>query len=163
MNELQPVGSPGSEPQNGIANRRRRKVLILVGVSIGIILLLAAAFLPAFVKAKQRAQSTACVGNIKQINLSALLWAQDHGELFPPDWLSMSNEMVTPKILICPADRSKVPALDWSQFNVSKNLSYEFVVPGAKESGSFTQIVFRCPIHKHVGLVDGSVHRGQPL
>jgi hypothetical protein len=75
MNELQPVMPPGSESQPGGTNRKRRNGLILGCASIGIILLLAAAFLPAFVKAKQRAQSTACVGNIKQINLSAPLIA----------------------------------------------------------------------------------------
>jgi hypothetical protein len=124
---------------------------------MGVIFLLVAIFLDA----KLRAQSTACVGNIKQINLSALLWAQDHGELFPPDYLSMSNEMVTPKILICPADRSKTSARDWAQFNAAQNLSYEFVLPGARQSNGLDQVVFRCPIHKHVGLVDGSVHRRQ--
>ncbi len=162
MNEPQPVMPPASESQPGGTNQKRRKALILWCVGIGIMLLLATVFLPAFVRAKHRAQSTACVGNIMQINLSALIWAQDHRAVFPQDFLSMSNEMVTPKILICPADRRKVPALDWSQFNAPKNLSYEFVMPGAKESGSFTQVVFRCPIHQHVGLVDGSVHRGQP-
>ena len=54
-------------------------------------------------QAKQRAQSIACINNMKQIGLAARLWANDHNNVFPPDFVTMKNELNTPKILFCPA------------------------------------------------------------
>ncbi len=127
--------------------------------TIALIAFMAALLLPALAKAKGKAQSVHCVNNMKQIGLAARIWSNDHNELLPPDIASMSNELVSPKILVCPEDKSKSPAADWSQFDPSQNVSYEFVTPGAKESDVFNQVVFPCPIHGNVGMGDGSVQQ----
>src|SRR6185436_13144219 len=46
-------------------------------------LLLPALLLPAFAKAKERAQSIHCMNNLKQVGLSFQVWAQDHDDQFP--------------------------------------------------------------------------------
>ncbi len=106
---------------------------------------------------RDRAQAIMCVNNMKQLGLAARIWATDNQDQFPPNFLSMSNELATPKILVCPSDPSRQPATDWASFTMA-NVSYEFLSPGP---GQFetepTRIAFRCPIHGNVTLCDGSV------
>jgi hypothetical protein len=110
-------------------------------------------------QAKDEAQSIACVNNMKQIGLAARLWANDHNNVFPPDFLSMKDELNSPKILFCPGDPTAVRVADWSQLNPAL-ISYRFLNPNGNESDPSKQLSI-CPIHGHVGLSDGSVHRKQ--
>jgi hypothetical protein len=119
----------------------------------------AALVLPAMAKAKGRNQTTSCVSNLKQIGLAARIWSNEHKEIFPPDFVSMSNELVKTSLLICPQDGSKTPAADFTQFNPAQNVSYEFLTPNAKEADVAAQVAFRCPIHGNVALGDGSVQQ----
>lgn len=119
----------------------------------------AALVLPALAKAKGRVQTISCVNNLKQIGLAARIWSNEHNEVFPPSFVSMSNELATTRVLICPQDKSKTPAVDFTQFNPAQNVSYEFLTPNAKEADVVAQVVFRCPIHGNVALGDGSVQQ----
>src|SRR6185503_5130493 len=65
-----------------------------------------------FAEAKGRAQRISCISNIKQIGLAARMWANDHQEIMPTDFLTMSNELTTPKILTCAADTARTRAAD---------------------------------------------------
>ena len=106
---------------------------------------------------KEEAQSVQCVNNLKQIGLAARIWAKDHQNVFPPDFLSMKDELATPKILFCPADAAALRVTEWSQVNPS-SISYRFLNPNGNESDP-TKLLTTCPIHGHTGLSDGSVHR----
>jgi len=112
----------------------------------------------ALAKAKERAESVACVNNLKQLGLALRLWANDHGDMFPPDVLSMTNEVHTPKILVCPGDRAREAAESWASYTAA-HCSYEYLAPSAPETEP-DRVAFRCPIHGNVGLCDGSVQRG---
>jgi hypothetical protein len=108
-------------------------------------------------KAKEKALSIACINNLKQFGLAVRIWALDNNESNPPNVLSMSNELSTPKILVCPADTTRQVAPDWASFTVA-NCSYEFLVPDEKAPDREPQrVLVRCPIHGHIGLCDGSV------
>jgi len=92
---------------------------------------------------KARALRVQCINNLKQISHGFDAWAGDHGEKFPMEisqtnggtmefttgpneWRHfqiMSNELVTPWVLICPADSERVRATNFDHFNNS-NLSY---------------------------------------
>lgn len=58
--------------------------LVELLVVIGIIAILAALLLPALAGAKERAYRTVCKSNMHQVGLTALMYAQENREKFPP-------------------------------------------------------------------------------
>ena len=110
-------------------------------------------FLPATTGNKAKAGRIACVNNLKQVGLSFRLWAGDHGEKFPmlvtaadggameqaslgvvaPVFSVMSNELSTPKILVCPDDKGRI-ATNFTMLGHA-NLSY-FVCSNATNQAS---------------------------
>lgn len=109
-----------------------------------------------FAEAKAKAMRITCVNYLKQIALAARIWeSKQGGDLLPDDFLTMSNELNTPKILACPADEHHKRASSWAEFG-PENVSYEILSPGA--SIKRPDIVYaHCPIHHNVALTDGSV------
>jgi hypothetical protein len=131
--------------------------IFLTVVSVAVV---AGIALPALAKMKGNTQTGSCANNLQQIWLGARIWSQEHTNTFPPDFLTMSNELVTPGILVCDSDSAKTKAKDWSQFDPSKNLAYEYLTPNAKEADVMRQPVFRCPIDGTEVLGDGTIRQG---
>jgi len=117
--------------------------LIELLVVIAIIAILAALLLPALSGAKARAKRTECVNSLKQIGIGLRGWATDNDGKFPwqvgltnggsmdaPEWAdhfrACSNELSTPKILVCPAQREKTPLSDWPLVAGEDNVSWFF-------------------------------------
>lgn len=112
-----------------------------------------------FTKAKEKALATGCINNLKQIGLAARIWANEHKtNLLPVDWITMKNELTTPKILTCPGDTARIKAASWDQFDGS-SVSYEFPSAAPDERDPYT-VYSRCSVHGFVGLTDGSAQSG---
>jgi hypothetical protein len=110
----------------------------------------------ALAKAKERAEEIRCVNNLKQIGLAARIWSNDNKDIYPPDVISMSNELSTPMILVCPGDYGRSAAANFSTFTMA-NCSYEFFLNPPSSAFDAQRVLTRCPIHGTVGLCDGSV------
>lgn len=128
---------------------RHAFTLIELLVVIAIVAILAALLLPTLARAKEKAARIQCVNQLRQIGMAMRAFANEHRDLFPPQvevidggtrtrpdaWESfaiVASELVTPRILICPSDKSRKPAADFSDplqgfssvTNRNKALSY---------------------------------------
>jgi hypothetical protein len=113
-----------------------------------------------FAESRDRAMRINCISNIKQIGLAARMWANDHQDILPANFQTMSNELSSPKVFTCSADTARQGAANWQEFDGS-SVSYEMLSPGAPETDPSVVFV-RCPIHNNVGLVDGSAQQLPP-
>ena len=71
--------------------RKRSFTLIELLVVIAIIAILAGMLLPALNKAKQSAMSTQCINNLKQVEVTVRLYADDFNEYIPGNCINPSN------------------------------------------------------------------------
>lgn len=112
-------------------------------VVLGVIFLMAALVVPGIARAKQKTRRVQCTDNLKQFGLAFRTFAINGGEessaQAATNWQGtseriasgqafqrlrvMSNELSTPRLLVCPAD-VRVPAKDFGPGFSNTNVSY---------------------------------------
>lgn len=135
---------------------RSRKSIIIVVAVIAIALAVGAY---ATGCAKRWTESMNCANSMCSICFAARVWAVDNNGKMPSDFLCMSNELSTPRVLICEGDHSRRAASNWASFTPDLS-SYEIVAMDARD-GDTNRVFLRCRIHKdHIGYADGTVFDG---
>ena len=187
-----------------------QKTAALTRVEVLVIILMLAVLgvlvLPALVAARKKAQRITCMNYLCQVGLAFRIWDGDHTNLYPMSLSTklggtlectergetfrhfqvMSNELSTPRILVCPADM-RLPAKNFGPGFGNKDISYFVslnateanpqdllsgddnfeiggvpVKPGVLEISSNNPIAWSAARHKfvgHIGLSDGSVQQ----
>ena len=121
-----------------------------------------AAFSPEETKAmedaRDRSLSIVCVNNLKQLGLAVKMWSTDHGDITPPNVQSLTDYVGSfTKVFLCPADTRRQAASDATSLTPA-TCSYEYLAASTPDTEANRGcVLFRCPIHGHVGLIDGSV------
>jgi hypothetical protein len=106
----------------------------------------------------QHAKSISCGNYMSSIGLATRVWSEDNNNILPNDFVCMSNELATTKVLICPDDQSRQAAPNWASF-MQSNSSYQLLTPGVPYND--TNAFLKCQIHGHLGYADGTVFDGQ--
>jgi len=184
--------------------RNAAMTLFEVGIVIAVVMILVVLLLPALTRRRHGGSYINCVNNLKQIGLAYRIWEGDHGDIYPmgisvtnggsmemvatgnvvQTFLVMSNELSTPRLLVCPND-GRLLATSFSGLSAS-NISYfvgvdvtnemhpqmivsgdsDFEVggvavkPGLWELGTNEPVVWSATRHVksgNIGLADGSV------
>jgi type II secretory pathway pseudopilin PulG len=127
-------------PKGDNWNRAFTRLELMVVVAV---VLLAAVLVAFFLQASQKGTRITCVGNLMQIGIASRIWADDNQGAYPtrfytnaagePRFLGadmfrylqvMSNELNTPLILVCPADRQRTYTTDWVAGFDNNHISY---------------------------------------
>jgi type II secretory pathway pseudopilin PulG len=188
--------------------RNHALTLVEVLVVIAVLVAVAALLLPGLAASRRKSNRINCVSNLKQIGLACRIWEGDNGDKYPmfvsvtnggamelaatgnvaAVFQAMSNELSTPKLLVCPNDDSRTAATNFTTgFNASR-ISYfvsldvtnetspqtflsgddNFEIGGALVKSGLLELSTNAPIswtaarHKfvgNIGLADGSVQQ----
>jgi hypothetical protein len=128
------------------------------------------------------AQRISCVNNLKQIGLAFRTWALDHDDQYPFNLSTnaggtmefcargndgfdryaathfevMSNELATPRILVCPRDKSKHAAVVFRSIG-PENVTYRLRTGTNISEAHPKEVLAVCPIDGNTLYCDGTV------
>lgn len=111
---------------------------------VAVLVVLVALILPALARAKRKSSRINCVSALKQVGTAFRLWAEDNSAKYPmqvsvtnggtmelvqsglvfPHFQVMSNELGTPKILVCPDDPERTAAWTFATNMNDSQVSY---------------------------------------
>ncbi len=123
--------------------RTAAMTLFEVGIVVAVVLIFLAVFLPMIGRPRRSYSGIACVNNLKQVSLAFKIWAGDNGDILPmgisvtnggslelvatgnvvSTFQVMSNELGTPKVLLCPQDLARFGVNNFGGLSTS-NISY---------------------------------------
>lgn len=125
--------------------RTRGLTLVEVLVSIVVVAIAAAVFIPYLARPRVIGCGLSCASNLKIVGLGLRMWSNDQGDKFPwcvstnqggtmefvnsgqvfRHYLAISNELSIPKMLACSKDGQRTRAATWDQLtNDTQHISY---------------------------------------
>jgi len=120
--------------------RRKGFTLIELLVVIAIIAILAAILFPVFANAKERARQTMCVGNVKQLTIAFLMYANDNGGGMPSLSRYVDGQL----------RKLNVPPMDWCGSDLPVCGCVVHPAKGSIFSYTKSRAVYLCPSDKNI-------------
>jgi len=125
--------------KSNIGQRAFSRVDLLIIIAAVALVILAIPSSSYTTGSKVRAQRISCVNNLRQIGIASREWAREHSSNFVwqtsmknggtafgtivSGFLTMTNELRSPKLLTCPSDKLRQKANSFADFS-QKNISY---------------------------------------
>jgi prepilin-type processing-associated H-X9-DG protein len=126
------------------SGRRSGITLLEVMILMAVMAVIALLVLPMLARSQVRSSRINCINNVKQLGLSFRQWAMDYGDRLPmavpmeqggtkdhplahEAWVHfwvLSNEINTPKVLVCPEDKQRSAREEFTASGSLKNVSY---------------------------------------
>jgi hypothetical protein len=177
--------NPSQNPEHQVP--RLRKLLFTGGLAFILLAPAYAFFVVAFTPVKGMPVRINCLNNLKQIGLAFKTWAIDNHDLYPFNaptntggtlelcargadgfdtnaafhFQVMSNELSTPKILVCPKDPTRKVAANFGSLT-PQQVTYRMRSGTNIRDDTPNEILVICPIHSNLLRSDGSVTVGMP-
>jgi prepilin-type processing-associated H-X9-DG protein len=167
-------------------NRARIGTLCkFAGVACALMTLILVVFLlSGSFESERKPQRITCINNLKQIGIAFRIWEGDHGDQYPFNVstnaddtmefcavgkdgfdsnavfhlkaMANSEGMTSPKILVCPQDRSKKAAPDFGSLGPA-NITYRFRSGPNVTEANGNEVLAICPIDGNTLYCDGHV------
>ena len=115
--------------------------------------------LPLFYSLRHYLDTRKCRNTLRSLGYAGWMYADENGRMFPSRLVELKTIVGDPRLLVCPSDPSRRPAVAWSEIEPA-NVTYEVVTPGLAVTNSSAPFL-RCPIHNLVVFADGHVERVQ--
>ena len=126
-------------------NRESALTLLEVVLVFFSLAIMALVLLPALSAPRVRS-AIGCVNQLKHLGLSFRVWEGDHGDKYPTAvsttnglgvaeniFQTVSNELGNTRVLVCPADRHRLPAASFRTLT-TKNLSYFYKLDASESN-----------------------------
>ncbi|MGB0583304.1 MAG: hypothetical protein ACPGVU_26780 [Limisphaerales bacterium] len=135
----------------------RRKWFVGLGITVLVVTVIAWPI--AYHRANAWVGEVKCVNHMVSIGLGGYMWASENEGALPKTFFSMSNELGSPLILVCPSKKRPPLGQPWDP--EADYYDYEIVATNRMINTNGRTLFIRCKVHGFLGYAGGEVFDGK--